>query len=84
LSTILTWIYLGAIFTALAGDLAASGIRNVVLERRTEESNHRPYLRRARPHAGVFDARGLADELVEQGAGLGPAAVRAGKRSTVA
>src|SRR3712207_3387845 len=55
----------------LAGDLAAAGVRTVVLERRAETSN---LTRAFAVHARTLeqlDARGLADELVPTGAAVG-------------
>lgn len=52
---------------ALAGDLAAAGVRATVLERRGRESN---LTRAFGVHARtleLFDARGLADELITTG-----------------
>jgi 2-polyprenyl-6-methoxyphenol hydroxylase-like FAD-dependent oxidoreductase len=54
----------------LAGDLAAAGVSTTVLERRGDESN---LTRAFGVHARTLeelDARGLADELVKQGAHL--------------
>ncbi len=54
----------------LAGDLAAAGVSTTVLERRGDESN---LTRAFGVHARtleLLDARGLADELAEQGAHL--------------
>jgi 2-polyprenyl-6-methoxyphenol hydroxylase-like FAD-dependent oxidoreductase len=52
----------------LAGDLAATGVRTTVLERRSEESG---LTRAFAVHARTLeqlDARGLADELIATGA----------------
>lgn len=55
----------------LAGDLAAAGVRVAVLEKRRDESN---LTRAFGVHARTleqFDARGLADQLVDTGKALG-------------
>ncbi len=55
----------------LAGDLASAGVSCRVLERRTDESNlTRAFAVHART-LEVFDARGIADELVATGKKIG-------------